>query len=90
MATTIAAWVFGFITTVQAVWIAMEWWANRSRQAHLRGIRDQLRALCELCDSTEPTLRGAAERQFLLAIRQGLKGAEANVGAAMGGRHAPK
>jgi hypothetical protein len=87
---TLFAWAFGLLTLGQTVWIVMEWWANRSRQAHLRGIRDQLRALRDSCEEAERLLKGDLERQLVRSIGHGLRGAEANVGAAMGGRHAPE
>lgn len=60
----VAAWGFGLLTLLQSVWILMEWWANRSRKAHLRGVRDELRILREMCDEAGATLKGDTERQI--------------------------
>ena len=87
---TFFAWLFGVLTAIQTVWIAMEWWANRSRQGHLRGIRDQLRILREQCDAKARGASGDVERERLEAISSALRGIESSVGAAMGGRHTAK
>ena len=82
---TFFAWLFGVLTAIQTVWTA-----NRSRQGHLRGIRDQLRILREQCDAKARGASGDVERERLEAISSALRGIESSVGAAMGGRHTAK